>query len=80
MKSKLLLVGVLPALLAIASFKSLTSQETEDPTLRLDKDLEKHIKETAAGTTSRCLFVLVALTPCDHGLQSGGSHPNRKIS
>jgi hypothetical protein len=48
MKSKLLLVGVLPALLAIASFKSLTSQETEDPTLRLDKDLEKHIKETAA--------------------------------
>jgi hypothetical protein len=48
MKSKLLLVGVLPALLAIASFESLTSQETEDPTFGLDKDLEKHINETPA--------------------------------
>ena len=46
MKSKLLLVGIVPAILAIASFENLTSQETEDFTLRLDKDLKKHISET----------------------------------
>jgi hypothetical protein len=46
MKSKLLLVSVLPAVLAIASFENLTSQETEDSTLRLDKDFKKHIRET----------------------------------
>jgi cytochrome c len=48
MKSKLLLFGVLPALLAIASFQNLTSQQTEDSTLALGKDLEKSIRETAA--------------------------------
>jgi cytochrome c len=48
MTSKLLLIGVLPAILAIASFENLTSQESEDPSLRLDEDLKKSIRETAA--------------------------------
>jgi hypothetical protein len=43
---KLLLVGALPAVLAIASFESLMSQESEDSTRGIDKDLEKSIRET----------------------------------
>jgi hypothetical protein len=45
MKSNFKLL-LLPAVLAIASFENLTSQETEDSTLRLGKDLEKSIKQT----------------------------------
>ena len=55
-KSKLLLIGALPAVLAIASFESLNSQQTEDPTLRLGKDLEKSITETAGEGRQTFLF------------------------
>ncbi len=45
---KLLLVGALPAVLAIAGFESLISQESEDSTRGIDKDLEKSIRDTTS--------------------------------
>jgi hypothetical protein len=43
--SKLLLVGVIPVVLLAAGFNNLTSQKSEEPMLRFDKELGEHIEQ-----------------------------------